>query len=135
MEQPIKTWSYRGYTLDSYRSGWYSVLTDNGYIKADTVDGLKKLIDERAKNDYQLLYMLDDNKTAILIHDVDGNGQYLTYEVERMNRLIKTLREVKLYFDDKRDKYYFNVTLRGQRYRIWLDACSPNYSYSGRYDY
>jgi hypothetical protein len=135
LDTPVKSWKYRGYTLDSYRSGWFTANTDDGFIKADTLDGLKKLVDERARNDYQLLYMLDDNKTVVLIHEVDGNGQYLSYEVERLDKIIKPLREVNLYHDDARNLYYFNVTIRGQRYRIPLHACTPNYSYNGRYDY
>ncbi|CAB4142726.1 hypothetical protein UFOVP451_43 [uncultured Caudovirales phage] len=41
MEQPIKSWSYKGYTIELYRSGWYSALTVNGYVKADTLQGVK----------------------------------------------------------------------------------------------
>ena len=41
-----KTKIYKGYTINRLLSGWYSVKSDIfGYLKADTLSGIKKMID------------------------------------------------------------------------------------------
>ena len=35
---------YKGYTIEHHLTGWYSVYTPNGILKADTIRGIKKLI-------------------------------------------------------------------------------------------
>lgn len=40
------TTTYRGYTIQCLFSGWYSTKSNNvGYLKADTLAGIKRLID------------------------------------------------------------------------------------------
>lgn len=36
--------TYRGITIDHYPTGWWSALTPRGYVKADTLDGVKEMI-------------------------------------------------------------------------------------------
>jgi len=44
MTQTTKT--YKGYTIQCLFSGWYSTKSTNvGYLKADTLAGIKRLID------------------------------------------------------------------------------------------
>ena len=41
---------YKGYTIQVLLSGWYSVKSEKlGYLKADTLAGIKKLIDKEIK--------------------------------------------------------------------------------------
>lgn len=46
----MKTFIYKGFTVTKSLSGWYSVQTGRyGILKADTVAGIKKLINHAAK--------------------------------------------------------------------------------------
>jgi hypothetical protein len=48
MLQTTKT--YKGYTIQCLFSGWYSTKSNNvGYLKADTLAGIKRLIDNETK--------------------------------------------------------------------------------------
>ena len=41
---------YKGYTIDKCITGWYSVFTSRyGYLKANTLAGIKKLINHAVK--------------------------------------------------------------------------------------
>lgn len=42
----MKTITYKGCTIEKNLSGWYSALTPNGYVKADTLTGIKKIINQ-----------------------------------------------------------------------------------------
>jgi hypothetical protein len=45
-----KQFNYKGYTIEKCLTGWYSVFTSRyGYLKADTLAGIKKLIDHAIK--------------------------------------------------------------------------------------
>lgn len=37
---------YRGVAITQHLSGWYSALTTLGFVKADSLEGIKKLIDK-----------------------------------------------------------------------------------------
>ncbi len=46
----MKTIQYKGYTINVCLTGWYSVQTGRyGILKADTLAGIKKLINHAAK--------------------------------------------------------------------------------------
>jgi hypothetical protein len=47
-DSPIRTVAWRCYRLDLYRTGWWSTWSDGfgGYLKADTLAGLKQLVRE-----------------------------------------------------------------------------------------
>ena len=46
----MQTINYKGYTITKYLTGWYSVQTGRyGILKADTLAGIKKLINHAAK--------------------------------------------------------------------------------------
>jgi hypothetical protein len=47
-EEPLRTVEHRGRTIEVTRTGWYSTFSDaqGMYIKADTLGGLKRMIDE-----------------------------------------------------------------------------------------
>lgn len=44
---------YKGHTITANLSGWYSALTARGYVKADTIQGVKTLIDNVIKAQHQ----------------------------------------------------------------------------------
>lgn len=46
----MKQFTYKGYTVTKSLTGWYSVQTGRyGILKADTLAGIKKLINHAAK--------------------------------------------------------------------------------------
>jgi len=46
----MKTINYKGYTIQKCVTGWYSVFTSRyGYLKADTLADIKKLINHSIK--------------------------------------------------------------------------------------
>lgn len=45
-----REWKYKGYVIELNHSGWFSAKSDNlGYLKADTLFGIKRLIDKEIK--------------------------------------------------------------------------------------
>ena len=44
---------YKGHTITSNLSGWYSAFTAKGYVKADTLEGVKLLINNVLKSQHQ----------------------------------------------------------------------------------
>ncbi|CAB4144344.1 hypothetical protein UFOVP453_32 [uncultured Caudovirales phage] len=47
---PIRTWTYKGETIELYPNGIYSAfIVGHGYLKADTLRGLKSLITDTLK--------------------------------------------------------------------------------------
>ena len=44
---------YKGHTINNNLSGWYSSLTARGYVKADTLQGVKDLIDKVIKSQHE----------------------------------------------------------------------------------
>jgi hypothetical protein len=46
----MKTINYKGFTISVYLTGWYSVQTSRyGILKADTLAGIKKMINHAIK--------------------------------------------------------------------------------------
>jgi hypothetical protein len=46
----MKTIQYKGYTITKELTGWYSCFTSRyGYLKADTLSGIKQLINHASK--------------------------------------------------------------------------------------
>ena len=46
----MKEINYKGYTITKCLTGWYSVFTSRyGYLKADTLQGIKKIINHAIK--------------------------------------------------------------------------------------
>lgn len=46
----MQTFTYKGFTIEKHLTGWYSVQTGRyGILKADTLAGIKKLVNHAAK--------------------------------------------------------------------------------------
>jgi hypothetical protein len=46
----MRTWTYRGVGITLYPTGWYSAfLPGYGFLKADTLAGIRELIREHTK--------------------------------------------------------------------------------------
>ncbi len=46
----MKTINYRGYTIEKQLTGWFTVFTSRyGYLKSDTLAGIKKMINHAIK--------------------------------------------------------------------------------------
>jgi hypothetical protein len=70
-EEPLRTVEHRGRTIEVTRSGWYSTFSDaqGMYIKADTLGGLKRMIDEEdgvEPGDYEEYGDYDESVDAVI---------------------------------------------------------------------
>ena len=112
---------FHGITIDRIRhSGMYCALVPGaGYVKADTVRGIKKAIRDNWQPAATLcrfpfavhLFEWDDS------HVIARHGSAWTDSPDSVDRA--TIRRYKVYYSGAKDDYWFNI--HGRRY--WFSEC------------
>lgn len=111
--------TYRNVTIyDKNKNGMYTAHTNTRAVQADTLHGIKKMIDE-----YQepVLTIQTQFPIAVYIYEVDDEtifasvGSAYTYRNDCIENIKP--RQYKLYYNAKRDSYFFRCNNR----RFFLD--------------